>query len=825
MEVTTEYVEGSWRNPALRAKQRAEDLLAVLSREEKVSAACGDLSGLARYGVPVLMSKDGPNGLSLPGTTAFPSGYSLASTFNPELAHEFGEAIGAELRGKARAVWLGPAVDITRSPYAGRQTESFGEDPVLAGSMGRAAVLGAKATHTIQSVKHFVVNNQESERIGYRDGAGGRTAAIDVHVDDRALREIYVAPFVELTRDGGADSVMASYNRFNGTPACENKPLIDIIKSSWDGVVTPDFMWAVRDQVAATVAGIDIPQFDQGNGGRTPAVFDDNHVTDERLDDSVRRILTMVFNSGLFDHPLPADAAEVVTSDAHRGLATRIASEGMVLLKNDGVLPISPSRSPRIALIGPNGTDAVYTVGGSAAVDVPATALSTPAAAIARRIGSASLTLRQGTTGDRMSTNKIPLAQTAVDASAPGWAAEYWATLEPAGPPVMQRIEPDLFADGRPDGIADDFSARWTTTITPSESGTHYFTLPLSGRVRVTIDGVEVAHDGREEVVFLAGPELPIIASHELIAGVPVSVVIEYSTDAAGFHTPSIALGWVRPSDSLIAAAARAAAEADIAVVTVNVVASEGMDRTSLALPLDQDRLIDAVAAANRNTVVVVNAGGAILMPWLDRVAAVVVAWYPGEMFGEAIADVLFGAVTSLGRLPVTFPLTEAHGLVAVRAPEEAVGRLVYSESGDVGYRWYERSRTQPQFDFGHGLEYTTFDYDDVQITSAADGGARVELTIRNTGDRVGTAAPQVYAGPAADAPHSEPYVLVGFDRVTLDPGQERRVQIQVRGDRLRRWTDKGWSRPDNARHYRVGESHTDTRLTAELRQEGVTAG
>ncbi|WP_457946826.1 glycoside hydrolase family 3 C-terminal domain-containing protein [Pseudarthrobacter sp. alpha12b] len=813
-----DQIDGPWRSRDKPASERATALLAVLTREEKISAAIGDLEPLNKYGIPVLLSQDGPNGLTLPGTTSFPSGYSLAATFDEGVAWSFGKAIGTELRGKARAVWLGPAVDITRSPYAGRQTEAFGEDPVLSGKMARAAILGAKSTHTIQTVKHFVSNNQETERIGYRREDGGRTPGVDVRVSEQALEELYIQPFREAIRDGGADAVMCSYNRLDGVQACENKPLLDLIKSGWDGVVTPDYRWAVRDQVAAAAAGVDLPQFDQGNGGRDREVFDSDLVTEERLDDSVRRILAMVFNSGLFDNPLPTAPRDEVSTFEHRELATRIAAEGSVLLKNDSALPLAPVSGTTVAVIGPAAFDAVYTIGGSAAVTTPVEELRTPLDAIHARFGPG-ITVRhaQGSRGDAPYPGSVETHLTRTgEKGQQGWSASYWSTIQRHGDPTVTRVEKQIFHEGLPENMGEDFSARWSTTLLPDETGRHYFTLLFSGRARLLIDGTEIAAGEREEIVFLAGPQLPLSGYADLTAGEPVEVVVEYSTEAAGFHTPSISLTWQPPSASGIAEAAELAAHSDVAIVFANFVASEGMDRHSLALPGDQNELINAVAAVNPKTIVVLNTGGAVLMPWIDEVAAVVQAWYPGQTFGAAISAVLFGDVQGLGRLPVSFPRSEDVDVAAGTLPVPGAGAVDYTEGTHVGYRWFDRAGVQPLFAFGHGLEYTTFDYSALSIETRHED-MEVQFTVRNTGSRPGTATPQIYIGTAKTASTGTERALAGFGRFHLQPGETRAVTIALPPARLRQHMHSGDDAFSPEWECWVGESHDDIRLSVDL--------
>jgi beta-glucosidase len=815
-----------WRNTTLPARERAEMLVNVLTREQKVQAALGNMLPLATYGVPTLPSQDGPNGISLPGTTVFPSGYSLASTFDPDLAYQYGSAIGAELRGKGQAAWLGPGLDIARTPYAGRQSESFGEDPELTAQLGRQAVLGAKSQDTIQTLKHFVANNHEYGRIGFQDEAGGRTPGVDVELDERTLREVYAEPFLRATRDGGADSVMCSYNRVNGIQACENPELLSIIKDGWDGVVTPDYGNAVRDQAAAAKAGVDLPQFDQGNGGRTADLFTSGAVSDERLNDMVTRILIMIFSSGLYDHPVTT-VSDVVSTAEHRALATRVAAEGMVLLDNDGTLPLTSGtgqgkgqgkgKGSSIAVLGPSGQDAMYTIGGSAAVTTTVGENITPLQGIKDRAGK-SVTVRsaQGSFGDVAATDPVPAALlSAPSTGAAGWDASYWNNLDAAGEPALQQVQDQISFTGAPEGVQDRFSAHFTTTLTPSESGLYRFTMLQRGLMSMSVDGQEIASGTRESTQFIAGPFVPVSGTVQLEAGKSVTLELDYSTAGASWGSGSLQLAWQTPSQSKIAEAVELARTSDVAVVMANFAASEGMDRSSLSLPGDQNALIEAVAAVNPRTVVVLNTGGAVTMPWVDDVAAVVQAWYPGQQFGEALAQVLFGDVDPVGRLPVTFPANETQGPTPKGEAElypGQDGKVVYEEGIHVGYRWYDHADQNPLFSFGHGLSYTTFAYSD-PVVESTPSGLRLSMRVANTGQRAGTAVPQVYAmGGQAPVELAE-RSLAGFGRVDLQPGQQKRITIDMSAQAFSYWDENSdrWTPVLEGRSLQIGSGHGES--------------
>ena len=326
-----------WRDPSRSPAQRADALLAALTQGDKIAIALNDFAPIAAAGGPsALPNDDGPSGIRADGTTAFPSAQTLASTFDRSLARQYGDAIATEARGKGFDWWLGPAMDIARTPLAGRQPENLGEDPFLAGETVAQEIAAAKARHVIATLKHYVANNQETERIGFRlppDGAA-RSGGINVLAAERALQEIYEAPFKRADRLSGADAVMCSYNRLNGPQTCESPALLSDLKASgFAGFVVPDFIFAVRDPLAATLAGVDVPGL-SGPSGRTADMFTSGQVPQARLDDIVRRLLFALFDSGVFDDPVGPAQANVPTP-AHRDLATRVAQDGTVLLKND----------------------------------------------------------------------------------------------------------------------------------------------------------------------------------------------------------------------------------------------------------------------------------------------------------------------------------------------------------------------------------------------------------------------------------------------------------------------------------------------------------
>ena len=780
-----------WRNPRQPAEVRANELLAALSTDQKIQLALGNFAALARFGMPELKADDGPDGLRNPGTTAMPSGQALAATFDRALAQAYGQVVGSEARGEGFNEWLGPAVDIARTPLAGRQPEAEGEDPFLAGNTAAQVIRGAQSQHIISTLKHYTAYNQDWGRIGFQTTVPSpfvRGPGVNVVVSERALQEIYEAPFRTAVQQGHVDSVMCSYNQINGLPSCQNPATLGDIKqgSGFRGFVVPDFGFAVRDPVAAALAGVDLPALPGNAPGLTVADFTSGKIPAARLDDIDRRILFAIFDSGVFDHPLPAKPATEVSTPQHRRVATEVAEAGMVLLKNDHqVLPLS-KHVRSIALIGPAGDDAVFVTGGSAGVPLAPGQAVTPQAGITARAASAGVqvTAVQGSAGDVASPTLVPSSALAPSSgTGRGLLGTYWNNGHFSGTPVLTRVDPAVNLSAAPAQTGALWSAKWTGTLTPAETGLYRFSLAESGIATLKIAGQTFGPAYREATQFVVGPHYVLQGTVRLTAGTPVPVEIDYSS-ISGLFSQEIHFGWQTPSQSGIPAAVAAARRADVAIVFANDAQGEGMDRTSLSLPGDQDQLISAVARANRRTIVVLNTGGPVLMPWLHAVDGVLEAWYPGQTFGTAIAAVLFGDAGPAGRLPVTFPASDTQGPAPVTQPQHypgVNGVVSYDEGLDVGYRWYDATGQRPLFPFGYGLSYESLGVSGVHASyDRSSGVATVAARVTNTSSRPGPATLELYLVSPAAA-QEPPKQLKGYATVTLAPGQSRVVVFRLR--------------------------------------------
>lgn len=738
-----------------------EQLLASLTLDEKASLTCGadmwTVPGVERLGVPAVTVTDGPNGArgsALLGAgrvsaACVPCGSALGASWDPRLVAEVGAVLGEEARTKSARVLLGPTVNIVRSPLAGRTFECYSEDPLLSGRTAAGFVTGVQSRGVAATVKHYLGNEAEHER-----------TTISSDIDERALREVYLVPF-EHAVAAGVHAVMTSYNRVNGRWVSEDPELLRVLREDlgFTGVVMTDW-FAVGSTVGSALAGLDLqmPGPARFFGAPLADAVRRGDVPEAVLDGIARRWLQLVDRLEAWaDQPAPERAVDL---PEHRAVARRAAAESTVLLRNDGLLPLSGKGS--VALIGPNAERAHIMGGGSAQLRAHDT--RTLAEVLGERC--ASLTVEPGCVIDR---TVRPLA------------VPFGVTFAAAdGTPLGSSTERDgrlLWFD--PPAPSFTFTARAQLPVTLT--GRHRFTLVQAGRARVRVDG-QVVLDGTvdvpppgTELFGLGSVELEALV--ELTAGRTVEVEVEYSSEGA-FVLHGCKVGHRPPEDvDLLGRAVAAAAAADVAVVVVGTSdewETEGEDRASFQLPGDQDELVRRVCAANPRTVVVVNAGAPVQMDWADDAAAVLVPWLGGEEMAEAVADVLLGVSEPAGRLPVTVPLRIEHS-PAYGAFPGSNHHVGYTEGLLVGYRWYDTRRLPTRFPFGHGLSYTTFAWSDARAT--AEG---VELRVTNTGDRRGAEVVQVYVEPPAGSLFRPRRELRAFAKVWLEPGESRDVRLAL---------------------------------------------
>ncbi len=809
-----------WVGSAAPAATRAAEVLANMTLDDKLAMVDGTgyTSGTAGYVgqiaanprlcIPALNLEDGPQGVAdgVPGVTQLPAPVALAAAFDPALAQEYGSVVGSEEHGKGADVNLGPTVNIVRDPRWGRAFESYGEDPYLSGQTAVGFIDGVQSQDVMSQVKHYAVYNQETNR---------NTAADDAVVSERAVQEIYLPQFYAAVTQGHAASVMCSYSSVNGEFACQNSDLLGILDSQWrfPGFVTSDW-GATHSTVASALAGLDLsmpggtllgPDY---YGAALKTAVQAGQVPMSTLNDMVSRILLEMFRFGLFDHPPTGSLTATVTTPAHAQTGQNVAEAGTVLLKNDGnVLPLSGQSGQDIAVIGSDaGQYALTSGGGSAGVIPPYTV--TPVQGITKRAASAgdSVSYAQGDVPAQGALATVPAS-----AFPSGLTATYYNNTTFTGTPAAtgKVSDVDLSPAGQSpaSGVnATGWSVKLTGTIKLPAAGSYALSLSLTGAASVTVNGQSVfASQTGFGSVTRATVTLP--------AGT-ASIEVDYA-DTIPFGSDGITLGW-QPPANLLAQAVAAAKKASVAVVFASNYETEGADLTTIDLPASENQLISAVAAANPNTVVVLNTGSAVTMPWLDQVKGVVEAWYPGQNDGDAIAAVLFGDVNPSGKLPVTFPqsLAQVPATTAAQWPGTG-GTVQYSEGILVGYRWYTTKGIAPLFPFGYGLSYTSFSYSHLVVAPGRGGGYQVSADVTNTGERAGADVAQLYVGdPASTGEPAEQ--LKGYQRVTLRPGQTTRVTFTVSRNDLA-WWNGHWEVSSGTYALMVGDSSADLPLTAHV--------
>ncbi|MEU8774782.1 glycoside hydrolase family 3 N-terminal domain-containing protein [Streptomyces sp. NPDC048606] len=772
--------------PRPAATGRIDTLLARLTLDEKTALLHGApdpaprgrggyLPGVPRLGIPALRVADGPAGVRVDRpATVLPAPLLLACAFDPALAREYGRVLGREGRALGQDVLLAPVADLARSPYAGRASETFGEDPRLTADLVAAVVRGIQDEGLISAVGHFALGGR----------APGR-AALDVSVSDRALHETELRGF-EAAVTAGAGVVVGSGNRLDGTYACEDRALLDeVLRGRWgfDGWVMSD-RDATHSTVAAIAAGLDV-EMPGGThyGAPLRAAVRAGSVSPATLDLAVRRILTTLDRFGLLSPRPPARPAPEPGAGAR--LARQVAVAGAVLLHNvRATLPLTGAEARSVAVIGPAALHEGAAGAGAAS----------PLSEIRRRVGAAGEV--RHAVGEDVHGRPLP----------PGLLT-----------PPVETAERKVDA-GRDWNYAGTFTLaaadEWTLLV-------HH----TGARPSVRLDGQEL---------FPAAPAAGAAPGGGLLDRAPDGMRVSRRTLAltAGAHRITVSARGGSAGQRLrlrhITGASRAADRADAVAVaeaarSVVLFAHEdpgdGGERATLGLPGGQAALIEAVTAVNPRTTVVLNTPSSTTMPWLAGTGAVLQMYHPGQEGAGATADLLFGDADPGGRLAQTYPADERArptGADPRRRPATGV-RREYAEGVHVGHRWYDARGVAPLFPFGHGLSYTTWAYGELDV-GARRGGLRVEFTVRNTGRRKGVEVAQVYLGPSPDLALEQPVrVLVGYRRLTLEPGSEQRVTVDVDARALSCWDAErqAWVPGSGRREVFVGRSSRELPLRA----------
>jgi beta-glucosidase len=833
-----------WQHSS-EVETQVEQMLEQFSLEDKIKLVSSQFvrsSGLQPpAGLPAFNLCDGPAGIrsspeatSTTHVTALPAPIALAATWSTELAHKYGDVLGLEAKLTGHNVLLGPAVDMARAPLAGRTFESFGEDPLLQSRMVVPEVQAIQA-HGVQAcLKHFIVNNQEFDR-----------NSIDVRVDERTLHEIYLPPFEAAIKLGGAASVMGSYNRINGTFACENPHVLSSIlrdQLGFRGWVMSDFL-ANHSTVESANAGLEwelTMPFASHWREKLLETVQQNEVALETLNEMVRRILRPTIGLGMLEsgNEQPIPVAE------HAAIVLEIAEQSIVLLKNtNNLLPLSSSVKS-IAVIGADADNVSAAGGGSALVKPPLHEIGVLEGLRERAGSDVRVEYAPGT--DPIATGASLPGPSAIPASVleGGLQTSYWNNLNFEGEPVLTRLESGVdfirgftdFECGKlsaaskklepiPSSVEPRFSARWTGVLVPHVTGDHVLSLTCAGLAKLFVDE-QLVLEAKSEIQLHSGSlhwngsgAAVSTVTLKLEAGKKYAIRLEYVMELPELHMlygAQLRFGWQAPAGSLtplMLEAVELARRSDVAVIVARTLETEFMDRPNLELPNDQALLIRAVSAVNSKTIVVLMTGSSVeIERWEYSVPAILEAWYPGQEQGHAVARVLFGDVNPSGKLPLTFPISLAH-MPSLEYPGSN-GKIAYSEGLNVGYRGYDQSGIEPKYPFGFGLSYTTFAYSNLEIASTGNMFT-LRFNLENTGNRDGFEIAQVYLEMPASA-KAPPKKLVAWARASLEVGEQKSVTVTLDSQSLERpfssWKD-GWEIVPGAYRVFIARSSRDIEL------------
>jgi beta-glucosidase len=807
---------------AATIERRVDSILSKMTLEEKIDLLGGTdgffIRAIPRLGLPRLKMADGPMGVRNFGpATAMAAGIGLAATWNAALAERVGTELGRDARAKGVHFLLAPGVNIYRAPMNGRNFEYFGEDPFLASRIAVGYIKGVQAQGVSATVKHYMGNNSEFDRHN-----------TDAIIDERTMREIYLPVFEAAVKEANVGAIMDSYNLTNGTHLTQNGFLnTEVAKNEWGfrGIIMSDWT-STYDGIAAANGGLDLemPAGAFMNRQTLLPAIQQGKVTVATIDDKVRRILRTAIRFGWLDRD-QTDLSIPRYNQQGRNAALTAARESQVLLKNDGgLLPLNKRKIRSIAVIGPDAYPAVPVGGGSARVE-PFVATSI-LEGISNYLGAAvPVYYARGLPSPSEMADATSFATEAVNGQ-PGLRTEYFQSNDLQGAPLTTRIEQHInFRPGiRTDLPAGSLSARWTGYYVVKDPGNYDIFVASSGEdggfYRLYLD---------DKLVFDSWTTARAAVGQARVALAPAAHKIMLEQHGRSRWVGGrFQLGISRSGALVDAETKKLAGGADVVVLAAGFdpsSESEGADRT-FSLPPGQDQLIEEIAAANKNTIVVLTSGGNVAMnTWLDRIPALIEMWYPGQEGGRALAEVLFGDVNPSGRLPVTFERRwEDNPVHDSYYPAAETNRVVYKEGVFVGYRGYEKNGTKPLFPFGFGLSYTTFKYSNLDLRRIANGDStnprfEVSFDVKNTGSNEGADVAEVYVADTHAKVPRPVKELKGFTKVNLRAGETRRVTVPLDGRALTYYDANGkqWRAEAGDFEVLVGRSSEQIELRGKL--------
>ena len=805
-----------------------DQIIKTLTLDEKVSLLSGFNSWytnkIEKKNIPSIKMSDGPNGVrgdsnSGKSSACFPCAISIGSTWDLSLIKDIGVALGEEAQAKDVDVLLGPTINIHRHPLGGRHFESFSEDPFLTGKIATNYVQGVQSKNVAACLKHFVGNDTEYER-----------HSISSNIDAQTLREIYLLPFEMGIKEGNAKVVMSAYNKLNNIFCSSHQDLlIKILKEEWgfDGYVVSDW-GAALETIENANGGLDLEMPGPSNvwGKALIDAVEASEVSEKLIDDKVKRILTVAEFSNRFQKP-QIKAEQAIDQPKHRLLLRKAAADGMVLLKNEGSLPLKKNIK-KLAVIGPNALEAQIIGGGSASLR-PHYQIH-PLEAVQERLGHETEILYS----KGCHTHKyLPKINEELMEEKDGFLVEYFdgnqfdknlileERLTGSKFWVFEGFAKDVISkEERP-----DISVRFSCTYKPDISGLHEFEIFGIGKCRLLIDGNELIDNWTSmdpgEAFFTFGSASKKGVTN-LQKGEAYKIEVQYKFEGS---FPAVYIGCQAPDEvDIFQEALETASHADDVILIVGTNSdweTEGNDRADFNLPANQNQLIEAILEANQNTVVVINTGSPIHMPWEKKAKTIIQTWFAGQEFGNALVDILSGEVNPSGKLPTTFPVKIEDTPAYKNYPGKNL-QMNYDEKLLVGHRWYESNSIKPLFCFGHGLSFTSFNYQNLEVTTGSDFVVTCKFEIQNTGDISGLEIAQCYVGFASPLP-GEPYkTLQGFIKEEIGANELKKVEIKLGPRNFSFWSveTNTWQIREGSYQILIGSSSENILLQANINLE-----
>tara|TARA_B110000014_G_C20125666_1_gene599381 strand:- start:3091 stop:5541 length:2451 start_codon:yes stop_codon:yes gene_type:complete len=780
---------------------KIESLFRKLTLEEKVSLLSGKdawhTPEVDRLSIPSIKMTDGPNGArgdSLSGKTAasFPVSISLASTWNLDLVKQIGHSLGQESKTKDADVLLAPTINLHRHPLGGRHFECFSEDPFLTGKLAISYVSGVQAEGVACCLKHFVGNDTEFERL-----------SISSNIDEKTLRELYLLPFEMAIKQGGALVVMSAYSKLNNIFCSSHDELLNkILKEEWSfpGFVVSDW-GAALETIENANGGLDIemPGPAKTWGEKLISEVKRGKVKEELIDDKVLRLMrVMNFTGRITDQKKKAESS--FNNPRDRELIRKAGSEGMVLLKNEGILPFKLKEMRSLAVIGPNSLKGQIQGGGSA--ELKSHYSINPFEGIKNYVPSR-LDL-QYAKGCHIDKYYPPIGKQLLKTpgkNEEGFQVKFFQGGDFSGTPLEEEVMKggkfwalngfgvNVASSSNPPSLSVSFSADFI----PDTTGLHSFDLTSIGPSRIKIDGKVFLDNWLDqkpgESFFSFGSKLKK-ATVDLIKDKSYFLEIEYKWIG---RFPAIQFGMLPPdSIDLMEEALNISRKVDGIILVVGTNSdweTEGIDRSSMDLPLKQNELIEKICEVNPNTVVVLNTGSPNHMPWIDKSKCILQSWFPGQEFGNSLADIIFGAENPSGKLPTTFPVSLKDTPAFNFYPGQD-SQMQYGEGVYIGYRWYEKEDIKPLFPFGHGLSYTNFLYSEFRIIppQTEDSVISCEFKIENIGPLKGKEVAQCYIGKENSSIAGPVKILKAFKKIELEPKEAKKLIFNITERDLSYW-------------------------------------